>query len=291
MMGVEQYKIILDLPSEQPTLAFDQYARAFQEVIEKSSPRFAIGILGGWGSGKTTLMQAIRELLDKDLVIPVWFTAWRYEKEEHLIIPLLDVVRESLLSWSEKHPDKRKIVQKTASTLGKAVKSLLAGSSLRFGVPAAVNMTLDAGKVLAENRRLNQEELDALLSRSVYHSSFRELSDAFEEFAKDDPKRRIVVFVDDLDRCLPEGALEVLESMKLFFDLPGFVFVVGLDQNIVERLIDSKYGKTVLKPAQEEIKTDPRTNEEEIKRDHHIRGSNYVKNSPYARTKFGTGQP
>jgi predicted KAP-like P-loop ATPase len=39
---------------------------------------------------------------------------------------------------------------------------------------------------------------------------------------------KIVIFVDDLDRCLPDNALDVIESMKLFFDLPGFVFVVGL---------------------------------------------------------------
>jgi predicted KAP-like P-loop ATPase len=50
-----------------------------------------------------------------------------------------------------------------------------------------------------------------------------------------------VVFVDDLDRCLPASAPEVLESMKLFFDLQGFVFVVGLDRQVVERAIEAKY--------------------------------------------------
>src|SRR5581483_1839172 len=54
--------------------------------------------------------------------------------------------------------------------------------------------------------------------------------------------RRVVVFIDDLDRCLPLNALEVLESMKLFFDLEGFVFVVGLDQAVIERSIELKYG-------------------------------------------------
>ena len=46
---------------------------------------------------------------------------------------------------------------------------------------------------------------------------------------------RIVVFVDDLDGCLPTNALDVLESMKLFFDLPGFIFVVGLDESVIDR--------------------------------------------------------
>ena len=50
-----------------------------------------------------------------------------------------------------------------------------------------------------------------------------------------------MVFVDDLDRCLPVNALQVLESMKLFFDLPGFIFVVGLDEDIVDRAIRAKF--------------------------------------------------
>ncbi len=49
------------------------------------------------------------------------------------------------------------------------------------------------------------------------------------------------MFIDDLDRCLPESALQVLESMKLFFDIPGFVFVVGLDREIVQRVVSSKF--------------------------------------------------
>jgi hypothetical protein len=66
------------------------------------------------------------------------------------------------------------------------------------------------------------------------------LRDAITDFSAEGA-RRIVVFVDDLDRCMPANALDVLESMKLFFDVPGFVFVVGLDQAIVERAVAYKY--------------------------------------------------
>lgn len=47
--------------------------------------------------------------------------------------------------------------------------------------------------------------------------------------------------MDDLDRCFPTNALDVLESMKLFFDVEGFVFVVGLDQAVAERAVALKY--------------------------------------------------
>jgi predicted KAP-like P-loop ATPase len=64
----------------------------------ESSPQFAIGIFGGWGSGKTTLMRAIEDKLDSSRAVSVQFSAWRYEKEEHLIVPLLDTIREALVA-------------------------------------------------------------------------------------------------------------------------------------------------------------------------------------------------
>ena len=101
-MGIEQYKVILDAPARVLALGYMQTANAFKDIIEKSEPQFAIGIFGGWGSGKTTLMDAIQGSLDKNVSIPVQFSAWRYEKEPHLIIPLLDAVRDALADWADK---------------------------------------------------------------------------------------------------------------------------------------------------------------------------------------------
>src|SRR5690348_9554991 len=86
MPDFTRFKVLLDDPAPAPALGFDDYASAFADVIRHSAPRFAIGIFGDWGSGKTTLMQAIRRQLEPDEEIScVWFNAWRYEREEHLI--------------------------------------------------------------------------------------------------------------------------------------------------------------------------------------------------------------
>jgi len=242
-MPPANYKIILDFPSDSPALGFDQTAAALKDIIEGSRPQFAVGIFGTWGSGKTTLMHAIARLLDPDTTIPVQFSAWRYEREPHLIVPLLDTVRDALIQWahSKKNKNSKAEALKTASTVGKAIYSVLAGLSFKVGMPHALEVSFEANKALAQADSFWEKEKDAKVSRSFYHAAFKALHDSFAEFLGTESKRRIVVFVDDLDRCLPQGALEVLETMKLFFDLEGFVFVVGLDQSVVERSIDIKY--------------------------------------------------
>ena len=284
--SVHGYKILLDLPPTkvEPALGFTGYANALKGIIEGSAPRFAVGIFGSWGSGKTTLMRAIEAQLDQKQTICVQFSAWRYEKEPQLIVPLLDAVREALVNWGDSQAGAKVKDQaiRTASTVGKAVYSLLAGLSFKIGLPNAIEVSFKANEALSEGRRQAEEERAARVPRSFYHATFRALSECFSQFLGTDSNRRIVVFVDDLDRCLPNSALEVLESMKLFFDLPGFVFVVGLDQNVVEQCIDSKYGReqTAALGAKQEVPTaEGRHQSPTASRDnvYQVRGADYIK--------------
>ena len=265
MSGHGDYKIILDSPSERPALGFGETARALKEIIENSKPQFVAGIFGKWGSGKTTLMREIRRQLDKSKSIPLEFSAWRYEKEPNLIVPLLDIVRMGLIDWADENRALRQNAVATASVVGKAIYALLAGLSFKIGVPGALELSYKANEALAKAEAFDEKDTEARVPRSFYHSAFRALADAFKDFIHTRGPDRIVVFVDDLDRCLPQGALEVLEAMKLFFDLEGFVFVVGLDQSVVERSIDLKYRADTAPSSQ--------TNDPVYQ----IRGTDYVK--------------
>lgn len=240
--GKGGYQILLDAPAQSPALGYPEIAAALGEIVMESAPRFAIGIFGGWGAGKTTLMQAVEARLDTSRAVPVRFSAWRYEKEEHLILPLLDTIRDALLDWGEQRPGHIRASRETARTIGRVMHAIVAGTSVKIGVPGAIDVSFDANKALEAGKRMSAARAEARVPRSAYHASFRALHEAFEEFAGAEVDRRIVVFIDDLDRCLPGSALQVLESMKLFFDLDGFVFVVGLDRKIIEQVVNSKYG-------------------------------------------------
>jgi len=69
---------------------FDNYSRAISNIITNSVPRFTVGIYGGWGTGKTTMMQMIQNHLRmknttekyKNNILTIWFDSWRYENEQ-----------------------------------------------------------------------------------------------------------------------------------------------------------------------------------------------------------------
>lgn len=235
--------MLLDSPAPDPALGFGSIAQAFASIIEASEPRFAIGIFGDWGSGKTTLMNTIESKLDRETAIPVRFNAWRYEREPELLVPLLDTIRQSLVDWAAARSQSARTekAMRAARRIGRVVRALAAGVSVEVGLVPGAKLTYDAVKAVDQLRDDTDSGSAEDQPQSLYFGGFTKLSEALEEFRRGDITR-IVVFVDDLDRCLPSNAIQVLEAMKLFFDLPGFVFVVGLDQQIIERAVASRFG-------------------------------------------------
>jgi hypothetical protein len=300
----ETFRVLLDDPADTPQLGFEVYADAFAQIIQHSQPQFAIGIFGDWGSGKTTLMRAVKARIDKkpDAMLAVWFNAWRYEREEHLIVPLLDSLREALLLWSSAHGDEASAAS-AASLFDRAARAFLRGLSINAGIP---------GIIQAEWSHQEPPETDGDGDgpASFYHAAFGDMRQATAAFASQNGGRRVVVFVDDLDRCLPANALQVLESMKLFFDLTGFVFVVGLDQRVIERSIEAKYEAGSPAPALVVIERSPGSPDRQDDLDGHaptgpagprtlgerpapISGADYIKKIfqvPFGLPRIGTNQ-
>lgn len=262
-------QILLDSPAAEPALDFQNVAQTFARIIEDSPARFAVGIFGSWGCGKTTLMNAIEAKLDPKRSVSVRFNAWRFEREPHLLVPLLDAVRESLAQWASANPGTRgQRVRELAGNIGRVVRGLATGLSGEIGVPGA-RLSYDVGKGLDA---LGSGGRDAAAEpQSLYFAGFQTLSEALATFSEGrTADMRIVVFIDDLDRCLPASALEVLESIKLFFDLPGFVFVAGLDEQVVARAVATKLGDEFERGASQngETSTEAAAQRERIGRDY-----------------------
>ncbi|MBI3538348.1 MAG: SUMF1/EgtB/PvdO family nonheme iron enzyme, partial [Chloroflexi bacterium] len=239
-----------------------------------------IGLFGAWGSGKTSLMNFVHnDLADARknsgrTFRRAWFDAWKYEKEDALWRALLlrvidslrerdaegkDITKEPLKSdvakleqrlyrdvqWEEKGGltvDWSQLVKGAATGAIKLSFGFLPGlATLTEAVKAAqgeIAKGEDAGKILdAFHRDVIEHHQAQLRSLEQFQKEFGELIQKHIVAHN----ARLVVFVDDLDRCLPEKAIEVLEAIKLFLDVKGCIFLLGLDQEVITRGIKVKY--------------------------------------------------
>lgn len=233
-------KIITDEPTKEDALDFKNYAKTLADIIISSTPRFSVGIFGGWGTGKTSLMLMIKQILDNnENVITVWFDAWRYEREENLaVIPFLRTLKLTLDASEKSKGGKWEGVK---NGIKRSAVAFLTSTKVSYGVPGVVSAETDFGNVADS---LKGDGSIANDSNVTYFYVTQFLERALTELRKDtkDKDRRIVVFIDDLDRCSPDRALEVLESIKSFFDIEGIVYVIGMDSRTINSLVKKKFG-------------------------------------------------
>ena len=87
-------------------------------------------------------------------------------------------------------------------------------------------------------RTITERQVLQVQSIEQFLSEFRKLIDQFTKNEK-----KVFVFIDDLDRCLPESALEIFESIKLFLDAPGCGYIVALDREVIRKGLAIKYAQ------------------------------------------------
>ena len=258
----------------QDRLKFDHCAGVLAEIIREADTPLTLGVFGSWGSGKTSLMRLIKDTLDKaddkTQFKTLWFDAWTFDKEDALwravILLVLKELRKEIPETDKEAV--RKLDDLEASLYrdvdreemgGVTIDWEKAGKATLSGLTRlSLSLIPGVGTFLAKTaeeaqKQLSGGNLDSLFDavqreRQKIHrehiASLEQFQIGFAELLKThflEKDRRLVVFIDDLDRCLPEKAISVLEAIKLFLDAPGCVYVIGTDQEVIEQGIRVKY--------------------------------------------------
>ena len=211
-----------------------------RSVVEQS---LVVGVFGEWGSGKSSLLHAVKQDFDAQPdeaapVVTVFFNAWRYEKEPHLIVPLLKVVEAAIKrKAAESSQDASSPVwTRLKGTLVKGIK-LFRSAALAFASTYEGTVTFkppgekeyalkispkDAIEIFyaSQDRNTPSSETPDLAHYAKldeYDTLYLEFERQLRELTEGEPALNLLFFIDDLDRCLPEKALEMLEAIKLFF--------------------------------------------------------------------------
>ena len=211
--------VIADIPTREPALGFPEYAAALAAAVRGGEPpQFTIGLYGAWGTGKSSLLASLAQDLEAGGdVIPVLFDAWRYEMSDSIVVPLLHAIYREV---------ERTGNAGAANQIKRALEALV--FSLNFSV---LGFGIDT-KAFKENWDAQLEPLDQAFARP-----FAELRKVPDSLAG----QRLAILIDDLDRCSPEKVVAVLEAINLIMDVPGFVFVLALDYNVLVKAIATRY--------------------------------------------------
>ncbi|MEE9303141.1 MAG: P-loop NTPase fold protein, partial [Thiotrichaceae bacterium] len=248
----------------QGTFGHQQLAEQFTKRIKThfnpkksiSDSSLVIGVFGEWGSGKSNILELIKTEFQQSnhesnpkneqppiVVIP--FNPWRYEKEEYLIVPLINTMQLEVHHYLKAHEGKitkvKKELSKLTKFLGASTIAFSRGFKAKVGIPAILELEYDQDIAVKaqedEDKKIRPDEAPL----QQLHSYYYEFERTLKEFTQGKDGIKLLLLIDDLDRCLPEKAVEMLESIKLFLDVEGCAFVLALDDEVVERGIIHRY--------------------------------------------------
>jgi predicted KAP-like P-loop ATPase len=243
--------IITDDIARYPILDFNIYRDVIKNIVKNSYPKFTIGIFGDWETGKTTLMDSIdRALQDDKNIIRVQFEAWRYEREDQFaLVPLLKTIAFALPEEKKFENLKQKLKRGTVNFL-KRTPDILSSLLSKYLGDSAGKITKEMFDSFKEDFNSKVELLAEVDRDTLYFDGFEDIRNEINKIRLDNPSFRIVVFVDDLDRCSPKKTLEVLESIKVFLGMEGFIYIIGISHDVVSKLIDIEHEKSGVKGEQ-----------------------------------------
>ena len=220
-----------------------------EQIMTCDTPQ-VFGIHGDWGSGKTSYLRQLRFHLDgstegvnseqlnaqlaknhyDEEVVTVWFDAWRYQHEPAPVVALLQEIRKQFTSWAKL---KDKAIKLTSVT----VQSVLNSFSDITKLLSIENTALNPKSIKDTGEKWEKEHLEQKLGVDSIQEFLEKATTAvLNDFLSGNTKR-LVIIIDDLDRCSPSSAYRLLEGLKVYLGLKNCVFIIGMNQQIVVEAI------------------------------------------------------
>jgi predicted KAP-like P-loop ATPase len=254
-----------DNETSRDFLNFRTVAGTAAEMIRQANGQpLSLGVSGSWGVGKSSMIRLIQDELasrSDETFLTVEFNAWLYQGFDDARAALMEVIAKALLKYAQENKtavDKATEFLKRVDWVRAAGLAVGSGISLAFGLPPVglAGEAMRAYRGLADGD-LTQEDLDAakkagagavesgssLIRQQPRTTPPKEIQDLRQHFS--DTLREmgvtLVVFIDDLDRCLPHTAIATLEAIRLFLFLEHTAFVIAADDKMIRRAVRAHF--------------------------------------------------
>lgn len=243
-----------DSEADLDFLNFNYLAEQVVEISKDDNLSPAtIGVYGDWGSGKSSLMKMVKKSLDTDKnTLTVEFNGWLFEGYEDAKTALCGTILDEMHKHEKRFAKAKKKIKALldkvdgGKLLSKGVKYGL-DFLLTGGIGSITELTL-TGLVSAVKQKagdVSEDEIkkvvDALKVDDTKRAEIKNFRKTFKEVFEECKGERLVVFIDELDRCTPDTVLDIFEAIRLFLHVPGTTFIIGADERLVSYAVKTKY--------------------------------------------------
>jgi predicted KAP-like P-loop ATPase len=210
-------------------------------LIASTSEAFTMSINADWGAGKTTFIKLWKEYLHQVYGInSIYFSAWEddFSKE-----PLLSILGEINNYIDENYDSEDEVTKKFDKVKNFGAKVLKRGlPALVKGVTTGI-LDVDKGFESAIGAITEEATKESIENYSKEKEVTKQFQDSILSLLTQiDDDNPFVIFIDELDRCRPLYAIELLERVKHIFGIDGLVFVLSIDKKQLSESIKSQYG-------------------------------------------------
>jgi predicted KAP-like P-loop ATPase len=249
-------------------LNFGVVADACAKLLQQARGEpISVGISGGWGTGKTSLVKMVAQRLDalnkphENTYVLVTFNPWLYQDFDSARNALLQLVGDEVLQRARENEqlfEKAKRLLKRINVLRLVQLGGDAAATYFTGVPVGmVGRAMQRFGLLSTGNETDKDddgtskkEGGGGLLKPAEPVSLPGEIQAFRlalETLLDELKITLVVFVDDLDRCLPKTAISTLESIRLLLFIRRSAFVVAADNDFIKGAVRVHFAGTGIK--------------------------------------------
>ena len=220
------------------------------ELVERIDDPLVIALDGPWGSGKSFFLKCwVGEHLKRagNTTQTVYFDAFKHDFLDDPLIALTGAIAERFEESGDKTAQKAwDKAKRVAPALGRAI--------VRAGVSVATAGLVNKADELADaaietaSRELDEAVAEFWKRESGKRAAMESFRKALIELTKPSvsgiPQQKLVVVIDELDRCRPDFALSVLETVKHFFNVDGVHFILGTNLSELENSVRKRYGSS-----------------------------------------------
>ncbi|MCB2292437.1 KAP family NTPase [Clostridium algoriphilum] len=234
----------IEIPEDNP-FQNDKFHRKdfinnLMSVLSTYDSGLVLSIDSSWGTGKTTFVKMWETYLNDNVDFkPIYFNAWENDDSLDPLVPLISLMSDELSNENGIKIKDRQLYKIGAKIIRKGIPYLIKMASHGILEVPEISLGSDTEKEIEEyTSKIGETIFDDYKEKSSLKRQFKNALIEYQESIN----KKVVIFIDELDRCRPLYAIETLERIKHFFDLDNFIFILSMDKTQLSHSVSTIYG-------------------------------------------------